>query len=81
MLLGPPLIEPMCIPEAGSGLHIAGDKDFLKKYSQMLADLFEDPVVIRHKGGHSVPALASEQAGEVRTFLLHQANRMAQASL
>lgn len=77
----PPSFQPLYVHKAGSAPHVAGDKDFLKKYSQMLADLFEDPVVIRHKGGHSVPALASEQAGEVRTFFLHQANRMAQASL
>lgn len=64
-----------------ASLHFIGEKDYLKKYSQALADLFVEPVVIRHKGGHSVPALASEQAGELRTFLLHQANRTAQANL
>mmetsp|Transcript_15156 Transcript_15156/g.45697 ORF Transcript_15156/g.45697 Transcript_15156/m.45697 type:complete len:234 (-) Transcript_15156:56-757(-) len=69
--------DPIDLPS----LHLIGDRDFLKKHSETLSTLFVDPVVMRHKGGHAVPALPVEAQDEVRAFLAKQSAKLVQASL
>lgn len=38
-------------------VHFIGEKDWLKLPSQELADGFENPLIIRHPQGHTVPRL------------------------
>ncbi|GFP83772.1 hypothetical protein PHJA_000520700 [Phtheirospermum japonicum] len=38
-------------------VHFIGDKDWLKLPSEELASAFEDPLIIRHPQGHTVPRL------------------------
>lgn len=38
-------------------VHFIGEKDWLKVPSEELAAAFEDPVIIRHPQGHTVPRL------------------------
>ena len=38
-------------------VHFIGDKDWLKLPSEDLATAFENPLIIRHPQGHTVPRL------------------------
>lgn len=51
-------------------VHLIGSRDFLKKHNEELLGLFEDPVVIRHDGKHTVPRLGEEATITMRDFLL-----------
>lgn len=40
-------------------VHFVGEKDWLKIPSEELAAAFEDPLIIRHPQGHTVPRLGT----------------------
>ena len=40
-------------------VHFVGEKDWLKLPSEELAAAFEDPLIIRHPQGHTVPRLGT----------------------
>lgn len=58
--------EPVKCPS----VHIIGALDFLKKVNEELVLKFENPLVIRHEGKHTVPRLGEEPTKLVRDFLL-----------
>lgn len=41
-------------------VHFIGEKDWLKLPSQELASAFEDPLIINHPQGHTVPRLGAQ---------------------
>jgi calmodulin len=41
-------------------VHFIGEKDWLKVPSEELASAFDDPLIIRHHQGHTVPRLGSQ---------------------
>lgn len=41
-------------------VHFVGEKDWLKLPSEELAAAFEDPLIIRHPQGHTVPRLGND---------------------
>jgi hypothetical protein len=47
----------------------AGDKDPLRRYFEPLMQVIEDPVVIRHDGGHTIPCLEGDDLRTLRRFL------------
>ncbi|KAK9813275.1 hypothetical protein WJX72_011766 [[Myrmecia] bisecta] len=57
--------EPLRTPS----LHVMGEKDFVLKYSKLLAKLFKDPIVIMHPRGHVIPALKGDSLETMRSFL------------
>jgi len=50
-------------------LHIYGDRDNILEHCRQLADVFENPVVIRHTRGHVIPKLNGIQLAVLRAFL------------
>lgn len=42
-------------------VHFVGEKDWLKLPSEELAASFEDPLIIRHPQGHTVPRLGTSK--------------------
>lgn len=44
-------------PIKAKSVHFIGDKDWLKLPSQDLATAFDNPLIIRHPQGHTVPRL------------------------
>ncbi|CAK0786421.1 hypothetical protein CVIRNUC_009634 [Coccomyxa viridis] len=60
-LLSPPILMP--------SLHIIGDKDYIRQYSYMLAEVFRNPVIIAHHRGHVVPGLDEDKLEQLRSFL------------
>ncbi|KAG6474426.1 esterase CBG03338-like [Zingiber officinale] len=53
-----------------ASLHFIGEKDFLRRNGEKLLEWFDDPVVIRHAKGHTVPRLDEDESIErVAEFL------------
>ncbi|XP_076946585.1 dihydrofolate reductase-like [Bidens hawaiensis] len=50
-------------------LHFLGDKDFLKPYGVELLKSVENPVVIRHPKGHTIPRLDGEGLETMLKFI------------
>mmetsp|Transcript_21635 Transcript_21635/g.56449 ORF Transcript_21635/g.56449 Transcript_21635/m.56449 type:complete len:148 (-) Transcript_21635:919-1362(-) len=50
-------------------LHIYGDRDQIREHCVDLANAFEDPIIIQHPKGHSIPALLPHQLAVMRAFL------------
>lgn len=62
-------------PIKAKSVHLIGEKDWLKLPSEDLAAAFEDPIIIRHPQGHTVPRLdevATEQMTNWTKELLAQ---------
>jgi hypothetical protein len=53
-------------------VHIIGDKDGLRKYSDRLVEGFVNPIVIRHPRGHVIPALDAASLEVLRAYLQAQ---------
>lgn len=51
-------------------VHITGAKDERNYRNEALAKVFENPIIIRHEGNHTVPRLAEEEIKVIRNFLL-----------
>lgn len=60
-------------------LHIIGDKDPVKRLTNLLIDSFDQPVVINHTRGHVIPALAEPDLQRLRAFLQEQQEAVAVA--
>lgn len=43
-------------------VHFIGEKDWLKVPSEELASAFDEPLIIRHPHGHTVPRLGSHSS-------------------
>ena len=43
-------------------VHFIGEKDWLKVHSEKLASVFDEPLIIRHPQGHTVPRLGSHSS-------------------
>ncbi|CAL8464192.1 g3727 [Coccomyxa elongata] len=68
---GASVVEPILTKTLRTpSLHIIGDADYAKQWSDQLVNTFVDPVVIRHPKGHIVPALAGEKLQILRSFLM-----------
>lgn len=50
-------------------LHFLGETDFLKPYGTELIDSFENPVVVHHPKGHTVPRLDEKSLEKVTAFI------------
>lgn len=50
-------------------IHIIGETDFLKEQGEGLLDSFEDPLVIRHPKGHTVPRLDDKSMEKMLSFI------------
>ncbi|GMP91610.1 hypothetical protein CsSME_00042232 [Camellia sinensis var. sinensis] len=50
-------------------LHIIGETDFLKEHGIALLESFQDPIVIYHAKGHTVPRLDEKGVGTVLGFI------------
>ncbi|KAF5828970.1 serine hydrolase-domain-containing protein [Dunaliella salina] len=50
-------------------LHIYGDRDQIREHCVDLANAFQDPIVIQHPRGHSIPSLLPHQLAVMRAFL------------
>ncbi|KAL3638676.1 hypothetical protein CASFOL_016583 [Castilleja foliolosa] len=57
--------SPIQIPS----VHFLGDQDFLKTHGTELLDSFEDPVVIRHPRGHTIPRFDEKTLESMLSFL------------
>lgn len=53
-------------------LHIIGDRDPVKRLTNLLIECFERPVVVGHARGHVIPALPPADLERVRAFLRAQ---------
>ncbi|KAL2895687.1 hypothetical protein RDABS01_000696 [Bienertia sinuspersici] len=65
-------------PIRAKSIHFIGEKDWLKLPSEDLARAFQDPLIIRHPQGHTVPRLdetATEQLLDWAKELLVQASK------
>lgn len=51
-------------------VHITGANDERNQRNEDLAKIFENPIVIRHEGKHTVPRLGEEDTKIFRNFLL-----------
>ncbi|KAL6513820.1 hypothetical protein OROHE_019276 [Orobanche hederae] len=52
-------------------VHFIGEKDWHKLPSEELAAVFENPLIIRHPQGHTVPKLDKEAAEKVCSWIRH----------
>ncbi|XP_020217641.1 esterase OVCA2 [Cajanus cajan] len=50
-------------------LHLIGEKDFMQSENIALLEAFENPVVIHHPGGHTVPRLVDESLEIMVNFI------------
>ncbi|OMO90788.1 Serine hydrolase FSH [Corchorus capsularis] len=50
-------------------VHFIGDKDWLKLPSEELATAFDNPLIIRHPQGHTVPRLDETSTQQLRTWI------------
>ncbi|XP_010433775.1 PREDICTED: esterase OVCA2-like isoform X1 [Camelina sativa] len=50
-------------------LHILGEKDFVKHSGIKLTELFQNPVVVHHSKGHTVPRLDDKSLENVTRFI------------
>lgn len=57
--------ENMTLPS----VHIIGDKDYVKEWSEFHLTNWENPVLIRHPRGHVIPRLEGEKLQVMRDFL------------
>ncbi|KAL3140879.1 hypothetical protein ABBQ32_005414 [Trebouxia sp. C0010 RCD-2024] len=53
-------------------IHIIGDKDYVKEWSEFQLTKWQDPILIRHPRGHVIPRLEGEKLQVVRQFLQTQ---------
>jgi hypothetical protein len=51
-------------------VHVIGDKDPVKRMTNMLIESFDNPIVINHPKGHVVPQLADGDVERMRAFLI-----------
>ena len=52
-------------------VHFIGEKDWLKVPSEELASAFDEPLIIRHPQGHTVPRLGSHSSQIFCSIYLH----------
>ncbi|DBA87420.1 TPA: hypothetical protein ACH3X1_004466 [Trebouxia sp. C0004] len=57
-------------------VHIIGDKDYVKEWSEFQLTKWQDPILIRHPRGHVIPRLEGEKLKVMRTFLEAQQTQM-----
>ena len=60
-------------------VHFIGEKDWLKVHSEELASVFDEPLIIRHPQGHTVPRLGSHSS-QIFLFDLSPWNQHIQAA-
>jgi len=53
-------------------LHLIGDRDPVKRLTNLLIESFEHPVVVTHARGHVIPSLPPADLQRVRAFLQAQ---------
>lgn len=51
-------------------VHIIGDKDPVKRMTNMLIESFDNPIVINHQKGHVIPQLGAADIERIRAFLI-----------
>lgn len=51
-------------------VHVIGDKDPVKRMTNMLIESFDNPIVINHPKGHVVPQLSDGDVERMRAFLI-----------
>lgn len=56
-------------PNKAKSLHFIGEKDWLKLPSEDLAKAFQDPLIIRHPQGHTVPRLDEAATEQLRNWV------------
>jgi uncharacterized protein YcgL (UPF0745 family) len=52
-------------------VHFIGEKDWPKVHSEELASVFDEPLIIRHPQGHTVPRLGSHSSQIFCSIYLH----------
>ncbi|CAA6664363.1 unnamed protein product [Spirodela intermedia] len=69
-----PVVAEMAYSEKIScpSLHFLGELDFLRPHGEVLLESYEEPVVIHHPKGHTVPRLLDEKSLETAMSFLQR---------
>ncbi|XP_078441359.1 dihydrofolate reductase-like [Wolffia australiana] len=68
--------KKICCPS----LHFLGEMDFLRPHGEVLLHSYEEPVVIHHPRGHTVPRLLDEKSFETMMSFLDRIEKVVVAS-
>ena len=68
--------QPLTMPS----LHVAGEQDSILSESLSLSRRFDAPVVVQHKGGHSIPITLAAESDPVRVAVHHFVNKWSSRS-